>query len=118
MTIGPRHNLHRVRLIQKGNFGLQLMQNWLWGVLALFSSVSSFAVRPELTVRQGTFHRGQRCVHLAAMSDPVDEQGYLVWLSRKIERSQRPPPVKIRRAGLSKNFAVLLMRTSYQVFMA
>ncbi|CAM9135963.1 unnamed protein product [Ascophyllum nodosum] len=43
------------------------------------------------------------------------EEGYLTWLSKRIERSQRPPFIKIPRAKMTRDFAVLLMRSSYQV---
>lgn len=40
---------------------------------------------------------------------------YVSWLTQKIERARRPPFVKIARARLQRDFAVLLMRSSYQV---
>lgn len=49
------------------------------------------------------------------MAADQDDEGYLTWLSKKVERAQRPPFVKIARARLTRDFAVLLMRTSYQV---
>ena len=49
------------------------------------------------------------------MAADVDDEGYLSWLSKKVERAQRPPFVKIARARLTRDFAVLLMRSSYQV---
>lgn len=49
------------------------------------------------------------------MAADVDDEGYVSWLSKKVERAQRPPFVKIARARLTRDFAVLLMRSSYQV---
>ncbi|CAM9535452.1 unnamed protein product [Choristocarpus tenellus] len=50
-----------------------------------------------------------------SMRSAQEEPTYLDWLSRKIELSRRPEPVKINRPRLIRDFAVLLMRSSYQV---
>lgn len=44
-----------------------------------------------------------------------DDDSYISWLTHKVERARRPPFVKIARARLQRDFAVLLMRSSYQV---
>ena len=44
-----------------------------------------------------------------------DEGSYLSWLAGKVDRARRPAFVSIARARLQRDFAVLLMRTSYQV---
>mmetsp|Transcript_28167 Transcript_28167/g.36423 ORF Transcript_28167/g.36423 Transcript_28167/m.36423 type:complete len:325 (-) Transcript_28167:298-1272(-) len=43
------------------------------------------------------------------------EVDYPTWLSRQIELKTRPEPIKIPRSRIVKDFAVLLMRSSYAV---
>lgn len=51
----------------------------------------------------------------ADSSSGNDEGSYLSWLAGKVDRARRPAFVTIARARLQRDFAVLLMRTSYQV---
>ena len=44
-----------------------------------------------------------------------EDESYLSWLTHKVDRARRPKFVSIARARLQKDFAVLLMRSSYQV---
>ena len=83
----------------------------LWSLLALISTTDGFMATkiPRVELRS---RRGQGSARMAA---DLDDEGYLSWLSKKVERAQRPPFVKIARARLTRDFAVLLMRSSYQV---
>lgn len=49
------------------------------------------------------------------MGADVPEEPYLTWLTKKVDRARRPKFVSIARARMQKDFAVLLMRSSYQV---
>ncbi|CAN0529117.1 unnamed protein product, partial [Ectocarpus sp. 12 AP-2014] len=70
-----------------------------------FASSAGFVVPPPCHSKRG---RG----HMMMASD--QQEGYVSWLTQKIERARRPPFVKIARARLQRDFAVLLMRSSYQ----
>ncbi|CAM9650230.1 unnamed protein product [Ectocarpus sp. 6 AP-2014] len=59
-----------------------------------------------------TCHSKRGRGHMMTASD--QQEGYVSWLTQKIERARRPPFVKIARARLQRDFAVLLMRSSYQ----
>lgn len=80
----------------------------LWSCVALFSLVDGFTTTLSFHSR-ARVHHGQGNVEMTA------EEGYLNWLSKKVQKAQRPPYVKISRPKLSRDFAVLLMRSSYQV---
>lgn len=79
-----------------------------WCLLAVLSLTDGF-----VSVFQSPVKSSVRCGRGSAKM--AAEEGYLSWLSKKVERAQRPPFVKIARARLTRDFAVLLMRTSYQV---
>lgn len=80
----------------------------LWSCIAFFSLADGFATNLRFPSRARVRY-GQNNLEMAA------DEGYLNWLSKKVQRAQRPPYVKIRRPTLSRDFAVLLMRSSYQV---
>eukprot|EP00903_Cladosiphon_okamuranus_P009698 g9226.t1 len=49
------------------------------------------------------------------MGADTDDGSYLSWLAGKVDRARRPAFVSLARARMQRDFAVLLMRTSYQV---
>ncbi len=51
---------------------------------------------------------------LMGLDVPGDEP-YMTWLTKKVDRARRPKFVSIARARMQRDFAVLLMRSSYQV---
>ncbi|KAG5188561.1 hypothetical protein JKP88DRAFT_262272 [Tribonema minus] len=84
--------------------------------LHTFGSRSSGAFQhAKAGIRQGSAKRRHGgCWHMSA--DEIDDgQSYLSWVGRKLELSRRPPPVMIPRARIQRDFAVLLMRSSYAV---
>lgn len=59
--------------------------------------------------------RGNHDIGLKMGAESNGEGSYVSWLAGKVERARRPAFVKIARARLQRDFAVLLMRSSYQV---
>lgn len=87
---------------------MSVVLSLLWGVGALVSLADGFTVPFSLATRPRVRNRQGRASMAA-------EEGYLSWLATKVDRARRPPFVKIARARLTRDFAVLLMRSSYQV---
>lgn len=82
------------------------------GLLALVALADGF-VAPLRSSRTGTHGAG---LQMGADDGSNNEEGsYLSWLAGKVDRARRPAFVNIARARLQRDFAVLLMRTSYQV---
>lgn len=76
-------------------------------LLIVLPLTDGFITRSGLAIEQKPRHR-RGCVRMVG-------EGYMTWLSKQIELAQRPPFVKFTRARITRDFAVLLMRTSYQV---
>lgn len=88
----------------------------IWGLLALLLGLADgftvpFKAKFTPFLKDKARHGRGYSTKMAAQ----DEEGYLTWLSKKVERAQRPRFIQFARARLTKDFAVLLMRTSYQV---
>lgn len=82
----------------------------LYVVLALSALADGFVVPLSLAANSASkSERGQ------ALNMNTQDEGYVSWLTHKVERARRPPFVKIARPRLQRDFAVLLMRSSYQV---
>lgn len=88
-----------------------------WASVVLVACAYGFAPGCSPLARPQSSRDGRRGRGTFEMATAADEQGYLSWLSDKIEKYNRLPPVQIRRARLNRDFAVLLMRSSYQVNM-
>lgn len=90
---------------------------WLWGCLTLLHVADGFTINVSPTATPP--NRGVENSYAIKMTVAQDGgQGgssYLTWLSSKVEKSRRPQVVKFRRPRLTRDFAVLLMRSSYQV---
>lgn len=76
-------------------------------LLVILPLTDGFITRSRLAIEQRPRHR-RGCVRMVG-------EGYMTWLAKRIELAQRPPFVKFTRARITRDFAVLLMRTSYQV---
>lgn len=82
------------------------------GLLALVSLTDGFMAQLSGSCRVKNPEVGLK---MGADSGSSDEGSYLSWLAGKVDRARRPAFVKIARARLQRDFAVLLMRSSYQV---
>ncbi|CAM9397113.1 unnamed protein product [Scytosiphon promiscuus] len=81
----------------------------LCGMLALLALADGFVA--PVSVASNTASKSQRG---QALNMNAEDEGYVSWLTHKVERARRPPFVKIARPRLQRDFAVLLMRSSYQ----
>ncbi|CAM9280967.1 unnamed protein product [Pylaiella littoralis] len=86
----------------------------LCGMLALLAIADGFMVAPIKLLTSSSSSSSSRSRCRLRMDSGQDDEGYISWLTHKVERARRPPFVKIARARLQRDFAVLLMRSSYQ----
>lgn len=82
----------------------------LCGMLVLLALADGFVAPVSLASSSASNSQRGRALNMNA-----EDEGYVSWLTHKVERARRPPFVKIARPRLQRDFAVLLMRSSYQV---